>query len=317
MLLFFLGGLLLVASLFWPGKSQTWVAVTVESGMTAHDVLAQLQEKDLLKSRIPFLVWMRLRQADSKIHMGRYKIEKGRSAYWIVQDLIKGETEKVRLVIPEGFASWQIAQRLDELDLCNGTAFLKIVRDQQLEGFLFPATYELEHGLLPEIIAREMKNQFDRRWTPEMAARAKAWGWTEREAVTFASILEREVRVHEELPQVSSVYHNRLKKRMRLEADPTVQYAMGFWKERLSYDDYRNTKSPYNTYLNSGLPPGPICNPGVDALRAALWPAATDALFFLATGDGRHTFSRTYKDHTNKVNARNRGQKKNMVERKR
>ena len=93
---------------------------------------------------------------------------------------------------------------------------------------------------------------------------------------------------------------------MRLEADPTVQYALGYWKTRLTYDDYRNTNSPYNTYLNSGLPPGPICSPGVDAIQAALWPATSPALFLLAKDDGHHTFSETFRDHTNKVNSRNK-----------
>jgi UPF0755 protein len=129
---------------------------------------------------------------------------------------------------------------------------------------------------------------------------------TKKEVVTLASILQREVRVPEEWGLVSAVYHNRLAKHMRLEADPTVQYALGFWKPRLTYDDYRNTHSPYNTYLVMGLPPGPICSPGLDAIKAALWPADSKALFFLAAEGGHHTFSETYRDHTNKVNKRNR-----------
>ena len=105
---------------------------------------------------------------------------------------------------------------------------------------------------------------------------------------------------------VAAVYHNRLRKKMKLDADPTVQYAFGHWKSRLTYNDYRNTRSPYNTYLNPGLPPGPICSPGMDAIRAVLWPAQTNALFFVADEDGRHLFSATYKEHVNNVNRRNR-----------
>ena len=129
------------------------------------------------------------------------------------------------------------------------------------------------------------------------------------EVVTLASILEREVRVREELPLVSAVYHNRLKKHMMMQADPTVQFAQGLWKSRLTYDDYRNTRSPYNTYLNFGLPPGPICSPGTEAIQAALYPAASNALYFLAAEGGRHTFSADYRTHVNKVNHRNRGKR--------
>jgi UPF0755 protein len=296
-----------VTVLFWPGTTSTdRTEIVVSSGDTAHAISRRLVEEGALRSRVPFLIWTRLKGADSKLKSGLYYFRKNRSAYWIVDDLIKGRTEKVKLIIPEGFASWQIADRLDALRITSGEEFKRIVAQRDLEGFLFPATYSLNLGISADEVARELRAQFDKNWSPEFDRRAAELGWNQKQTVTMASIVEREVRVRDELPMVSAVYHNRLKKRMRLEADPTVQFAMGHWKSRLTYADYKNTKSPYNTYLNFGLPPGPIANPGLDAIRAALWPAMTDALFFVALDDGRHSFSATYRQHVNKVNARNR-----------
>lgn len=289
---------------FWPGSGKEWVEIDVVEGATGRRVAEKLRQKGAIRSPYPLRFWMRVRGAHIKI--GRYKFSKGRSAFWIVDDLINGRTEKVKLAIPEGFASWQIAERLEALKICDGIAFKSIVDKEQLEGFLFPATYEFEIGQGAQAVARQMVKEFEERWTPEMESRAAEIGFTRRQAVTLASIVEREVRVREEAPLVSAVYHNRLQKRMKLDADPTVQYALGHWKSRLTYADYRNTKSDYNTYLNVGLPPGPIASPGMDALKAALWPARTDAIFFVAMDDGRHDFSSTYREHVNKVNRRNR-----------
>jgi len=166
-------------------------------------------------------------------------------------------------------------------------------------------------------VLKQMVEEFNRRWTPEFDARARELGLNKRQVVSLASILEREIRVRDELPLISSVYHNRLRKGMKLDADPTVQYAMGYWKKRLTNEDYRRTLSPYNTYLNPGLPPGPICSPGLDAIQAALYPAATESLYFVAQEDGRHSFSSSYREHVNKVKVRDRrNQSKKMVERK-
>lgn len=280
--------------------------ISVIEGQTAHDVDRALRESGVIRSRMPFFLWLKLRRAGLKIQVGRYRFSKGRSAYWIVDDLVQGRSEKAHLIIPEGFASWQIAERLESLKVCDKNAFEAVVSSENLEGFLFPATYDIPCGLAPATVARKLVAEFDVRWTPEIEVRAKEMGFSKRQVVTLASIIEREVRKRDELPLVSAVYNNRLKKKMRLEADPTVQFALGFWKSRLTYDDYRLTKSPYNTYLNSGLPPGPICSPGWDAVKAALWPANSTALFFLATDDGYHTFSETYHEHMNKVNKRNR-----------
>ncbi len=291
---------------FWPGAGRRFVELDVVEGQSARDVAAVLQQKGLLKRTLPFRLWVRVRFAGSKIHMGKYRISQGRSSFWIVDDLIQGRTEKGHVVIPEGFASWQIAERLEENKLCSAAAFRELVSKEKLEGYLYPATYELGYGLSPATIAHAFTGAFNEHWTAELDARAKERGLTKHQTVTLASIIEREVRRRDELPMVSAVYNNRLRRHMRLEADPTVQYALGYWKSRLTYDDYRKTESPYNTYLNDGLPPGPICSPGGDAIRAALWPADSNALFLLATDQGYHSFSESFRDHTNKVNTRNK-----------
>jgi UPF0755 protein len=295
---------------FWPGSGGQFVEVEIKDGSTVSQIATDLQNKGILKYRKPLLFWTRVRQADKKVRVGRYRFSSGRSAFWIVDDLVHGRALKTKIVIPEGFASWQIAERLDAVGICKGDAFKKAVIDAELEGFLFPATYEINFGLNAMDVARIFKVRFDHAWTDAMAQRAQEIGWSQKEVITLASIIEREIRVRDELPMISAVYHNRLKKGMTMDADPTVQYALGFWKKRLTYDDYRNTKSPYNTYLVRGLPPGPICSPGIDAINAALWPAQSDALYILAQEDGYHTFSKNYKDHTNKVNHRNRSIRK-------
>lgn len=291
---------------FWPGAGRAWIDIDINSGTSAHQVASALREKGLIKTPYLFLGWLKIRRGENQIKPGRYRFSRGRSAFWIAGDLIEGRTQKVRLTIPEGFASWQIAERLETLRICPALPFKEVVAKEELEGFLFPATYELDVGFDARHAALFLKDQFDKRWTPEMEARAQELKLTKRDVVTLASIIEREVMVRDELPLVSAVYHNRLKRKMPLQADPTVQYAMGFWKRRLTYDDYRKTISPYNTYLHAGLPPGPICSPGLDAINAALWPASSDALYLLAAEEGRHTFSTNYRDHTNKVNKRNR-----------
>lgn len=295
--------------IFWPGTGTTWIEVDVNQGKSAYNVGIELQNAGLFKRVHPFLFWVKVRGAGSKIKVGRYRFSSGRSAWWVVDDLVDGRTQRVRIVIPEGFASWQIAERLHEARIADKAAFLKTVRDRSLEGYLFPATYDLDIGYTAESVANVFTGRFEKEWTADMDGQAKLIGMTKKQVVTMASIIEREAMVPEERAIISSVYHNRLRQKIPLQADPTVQYALGYWKQRLLYADYRNVKSPYNTYLNQGLPPGPICSPGLPAIEAALAPMKTDYLYFVAAENGRHTFSNTYRDHTNKVNKRNKARR--------
>jgi len=293
-----------------PGSKDAVVDLDVMAGETAHQVLNKLIAKGILINRYPFLFWMKIRGADTNIRLGRYQFQQGRSAFWIVDDLKKGKTKKSRVLIPEGYASWQIAQKFSEGEVCDALSFMNVVGQKAWEGFLFPATYDLDVGLPAERVAEFMKKRFDDTWRSEWDGRARELGLSKKDIVTLASIVQREGKFEDEFGMISALYHNRLKKKMRLQADPTVQYAKGKWVKKLYYIDYRSTQSPYNTYLIYGLPPGPICSPGEKALLAALWPAEADVLYMVAQEDGKHDFSTSLRDHVNKVNKRNRQKQK-------
>jgi len=311
---YFLTGILILCSgvlvVFWPGSARTSVELIVSSGDSGHQIARKLVAEGHLLTKYPFLGWVRLRGAGTKVKLGRYVFGNGRSAYWIVDDLIHGRTQKIRAPIPEGFSTWQIAERLDLFHVCAADEFKRQAQEQRLEGYLFPATYEFDYGIGAEAVIRIMKSQFERVWNSDFDTRARELKWTQHQVLTLASIIEREIMVRAEMPLVSAVYHNRLRKGMKLEADPTVQYALGFWKKRLLFSDLKQTDSPYNTYKYKGLPPGPICSPGRDAILAALYPADSNALFFVAREDGTHTFSHTYAEHLKKVRQRNRNRRK-------
>ena len=173
-----------------------------------------------------------------------------------------------------------------------------------LEGFLFPDTYQVPKGASAQQLVSIMLSNFDQKIGSELWDKARAQGQNPYQLLIVASIVEREAQNADERPIIASVYLNRIKKGMRLEADPTVQYAMGFqpekgtwWKTPVSLDEYSKVISPYNTYINEGLPPTPICNPGRDAIRAAIDPAQTDYFFFLGKGDGSHVFAKTFEEH--------------------
>lgn len=168
-------------------------------------------------------------------------------------------------------------------------------RGRTLEGYLYPSTYHVRVGASARELVEQMVDEFERQWRPEWDARVAELGLSRDEVVTLASIIEGEVRVHQDRAYVSSVYHNRLNRGMRLQADPTVVYALGR-RRRLFERDYR-TRSPYNTYQIDGLPPNPIGQPSTASLEAALYPRRTDFLYFVADSAGRHVFSRTYRDH--------------------
>jgi UPF0755 protein len=169
-----------------------------------------------------------------------------------------------------------------------------------MEGYLFPDSYFVYERSSPSEIIGIFYNGFKKFMTDSLRARADSMGFSIHEVLTLASIVEGETNKTEEMPQIASVYLNRLKKGMKLEADPTVQYLQPNGWKRLLYKDLK-IKSPYNTYLNTGLPPGPINNPGRDAIHAVLYPADTEYLFFVANGAGGHNFSKTYSQHLRNV----------------
>lgn len=230
------------------------------------------------------------------------------SAREIAYAIASGKTATVKLTIPEGFTLRQIAERVGGTGLCTTEEFLTAAvpaaagaagipgKPDSLEGYLFPATYVLDYGAPSEKIVAEFLRAFRERVVDGMAddlARSKR---PLHEIVTIASLIEREARVEKDRPLISSVIYNRLRIGMKLQIDATVLYALGEHKDRVLYEDLR-VDSPFNTYRNPGLPPHAIASPGEASLRAALNPAETDYLFYVAKPDGSHLFTRTYEEH--------------------
>lgn len=278
------------------------VQVEIDEGSSGAKVAQTLKTSGIIKSTTWFRLVFRAMGAAKKLKPGRYMMRQNMSSEEAVWVLLNTDgSYYIKLSIPEGWRSEQIAQRIGELKITNAKAFLAIVKKDKLEGRLFPSTYFFEKNTAPQQVADAFLKEYAHRVKPLMTILPA--GLSETDVLTLASIIEREAVVEDERPMIAAVYLNRIKKGMRLEADPTVQYALGFdagqnswWRKGLTYADLK-FPSPYNTYYKDGLPPGPIANPGLASISAALNPAATDALFFVADGTGRHQFTQTFNQH--------------------
>jgi UPF0755 protein len=287
------------------------VRVVVAEGEGFAAVLADLQGNGLVKRAWTFEFFARVLGHDRHIKRGTYEFRPGTPPVDILRALVRGDILSVRVTIPEGYTSWQIAGAFRPAGV-DSTAVLAATRDPELlaalrvpvptlEGYLFPDTYLVPFGSTAREVVGQMLHRLAADWTSSDERRAAELGMSRHAVLTLASIIEAEARVADERPKVSAVYHNRLARGMRLEADPTVAYAMGGFRGRLYYKDLK-IDSPYNTYRNTGLPPGPICSPGASSIQAALHPDAGErALYFVARGDGRHVFSTTLREHNTAV----------------
>ncbi len=264
-----------------------------------------LKENGVIRNSSLFLFATKLFGVERKIRGGKYCLPKNISEFLACRILKKGGKEKVMVTIPEGWTMRQIAELLEREGVTTNDSFLFAATERKFllslgipfpkaEGFLFPNTYEFYIPQSPFQVIERMVNQFfavQRRLRKEFLSPL-----TDSVVIILASIVEKEVVKDEERPIIAGIFLNRLKKGMKLEACPTVEYALSYHKERLNNADLL-ISSPYNTYRYYGLPPTPICNPGEKSLRAVLSPTKTDYLFFFATKDGRHIFSRTLKEH--------------------
>ena len=308
----------------------------VEPGASARTVAAQLQAEGLIKDARLFEAYVRASGLAGKLQAGTYTLSPHMTPVQIAEALLHSRPASIALTVPEGWRLEQIADGLRASGVMDGAAYRKIVETGDLsgldadapsrysfleerpagatlEGYLFPDTYELlVDQATPEALVRRQLDTFTERVLPlyRKYAEGTSKPLTLHQALTLASIVEREAGVDADRPMIAGVYLNRLAKEMRLEADPTVQYAMGFqpqtgqwWKSPVFLEEYNKVVSPYNTYLNAGLPPGPIANPSLKSIEAALNPAQHDYLFFMAMGDGsgRHAFARTFAEHLENV----------------
>ena len=294
--------------LLWPqGNPYDSVKVTIPKGASLKEVSATLQDYNIIRNERSFLLAVKTLGYEKDMPAGRFKLVKASTNFDIIDQLVNGIQVNKRVTILEGWTIDIIAEELqdkigidpDEFkNACKNELLLWKwgISEESVEGYLFPNTYLFsEEEDIQDIIGR-MINQFKQRITVEFRDRMKELGMDEKEIITLASIIEGEAIYDRERPVISGVYHNRLNIGMRLQADPTIQYIIEGSPRRLLNKDLK-IKSPYNTYLNEGLPPGPINNPGIESIKAALYPVETDYLFFVAKGDGYHTFSRTKEEH--------------------
>ncbi len=288
-------------------SDRTTARVVVPSGATVRDAADSLASAGVVRSARLFRVYAWLRGGDRRIRAGTYDIRRGDSWRTVLAMLREGRGLVHTVTVPEGFSLRQIEPLLAEnLDVPIDSVTVAVhdtvlldklgLRTPTLEGYLFPDTYSFPEGTTARQAVQEMVRRFEHEWKPAWTARLDTIGMSRNAVMTLASIVEKEAKLPEERPVIAAVYLNRLKAGMLLQADPTVQYALPHHVQRLLYKDLR-VKSPYNTYLHPGLPPGPIGSPGAASIRAALYPANVPFKYFVAAPDGHHEFRVTYREH--------------------
>jgi len=290
------------------GESSKRIEVVIPVGSTLNDVVDTLSINGVLRKTSLFKISAILTGRDKSIKAGRYIFKGNESVAEVLGKLSRGEVSYKRLIVPEGLYVSEIAAHVSaELGVDSAMFFERAfdrsvlakyeIHAPSLEGYLFPDTYLFEWPVNVDEVIERMVSRFLEIYDKYIKELADSSGMSMNEVVTLASIIQAEAQYSSEMPRISAVYHNRLKLHWRLEADPTVAYALGGVRRSLTYRDLR-VDSPYNTYRKKGLPPGPICNPGLRALMAAVKPAPDcKDLYFVADGTGRHIFSRTLAEH--------------------
>ena len=312
--------LLAFSVIFWPANpfDLSLNRINIPAGSSARNIQKILHENRILPSFSAFRIIIRLTNAHDRIRAGEYLFSPSDSLIKIIWKLAAGETvpaEEVRVTFPEGasiyrmgmimkdngFKHWDKFQGLVNEGITAGLrekhwAIFKYVPSESLEGYLFPDTYQFVQDASAEVMAEVMLERFEEMVMPFWDKANKDAKLTLHEILTLASIIEKEARDPAERPVIASVFYNRLKIGMPLAADPTVKYALERPTKRV-YLDQLSVNSLYNTYKRKGLPPGPICNPGLESIKAAVYPAKTDSFFFVAKKDGSHIFSKTWQGH--------------------
>ena len=293
------------------GNPQVRQVLDIPEGVSFSEVAQTLHDHNLIRSTGAFLWLGRLTGAERKIIPGEYEFRGGMKPSDILAKIVNGEVVQYVVTIPEGFSVVQVADLLHQKGLADREEFLRVVQDPEvirglnlqvshLEGYLFPDTYHFHRNLKTETIVRTMVDRLRQALTPRLLSRAAELGLSVHEVLTLASVVEKETGQPEERGLISGVFHNRLKRKIPLQSDPTVIYALKVFDGNLRKKDL-GIDSPYNTYRVRGLPPGPIANPGAEAIDAALYPVRTHFLYFVARNDGSHKFSATLREHNQAV----------------
>lgn len=284
--------------------------ITIKEGLSLNDVAQVLEKKQIITNKSIFMLWARVMGYSRKIKAGEYKLSSSMAPIRILEILTRGIIITHPVTIPEGYNGAQIAELLSENQLIKKDHFLSLLKDSSplekygissptLEGYLYPDTYHFGKGLSAESIINTMIDRFYKVIEP-FKDRIDEQDLSIEEIVTLASIVEKETGKADERPIIASVFLNRLKKNMRLESDPTVIYGMDDFSGNITRKDLANP-TKYNTYIIRGLPPGPIANPGLDSIKAILYPSKTDYFYFVSKNNGSHQFSKTLQEHNRAV----------------
>ena len=287
------------------------IVIHLKPGQSFATTAALLKEKGLISSPFRFNLISRFKGYDKKLQAGEYLLSGSMTPLHILEKMAKGEVKLYKLTIPEGYNINQISELVAEGGFAGKTEFIAMASNRDFarekgieadtfEGYLFPDTYFFPKGTTIKKIIATMVDRFRAVFLAQWSEQAKSLGFTIHQVVTLASIIEKETGDPSERPVISSVFHNRLKKKMRLESDPTVIYGIKNFDGNLTRKHLK-TRTPYNTYKIRGLPVGPIANPGQASLVAALYPAETPYIYFVSKKDRTHHFSTNLKDHNKAV----------------
>jgi UPF0755 protein len=287
------------------------VLFEVKKGESLRAIANRLEERGLVRDARATTLWARLRGQAGELHTGQYWLSPALSPSEIIDRFASGRVATWEVVVPEGLTAAEIGERFAARGIVDAREFTAAVADpalarelgvpaKSLEGYLFPETYRLPRGRTGPEVVRVLVDQFKAAWK-QVEARAAERGLAMHQVVILASIVEKETGAPNERPMIASVFANRLRKGMRLESDPTVIYGVTAFDGNLRRADLDDTANLYNTYQHYGLPPGPIANPGLEALKAVIDPAPSNLLYFVSKNDGTHEFSETYAKHVEAV----------------
>lgn len=287
------------------------VEVRVEQGEPFSAVVRKLRAHRVIPNDKLFSLWARLTGSDKKIQWGVYRFDPALAPQEVLHRLVTGKRVFLMVTIPEGLTIKEIAELLAKMQIADRDKFLAAAADPELlatlgladkglEGYLFPNTYQFTPMTSEKEIIRTMAEQFRKASEPIWAQLGSDYKLSRHEIITLGSIIEKETGIEAERPLVSAVFHNRLKRNMALQSDPTAIYGLKQFDGNLTRKDLKD-QNPYNTYRIPALPPGPICNPSLASIKAALQPADVPYLFFVSRNDGTHVFSQDLESHNQAV----------------
>ncbi|OGP31043.1 MAG: hypothetical protein A2073_03915 [Deltaproteobacteria bacterium GWC2_42_11] len=305
-----------------PDVENTPKTISVQQGASFRIIARELESNRIVTDAHKFFLLAEFKGVLKRIQAGEYEFTTSMLPIQVLDKLVRGNVKEYSITIPEGYNIIEIAETLDAQGFIKKEEFITMSTDKSLvtslnidwtsiEGYLFPDTYKLTKGMNAGDIIKKMVSRFKEVYDSNLKEKARRINLSDREVVTLASIIEKETGNPEERYLISAVFHNRLKRGMRLESDPTVIYGIKDFSGNITKKEL-NTKTDYNTYLIYGLPPGPIASPGKAALEAAVNPADDGYIFFVSKNDGTHHFSKDLEEHNRAVNIYQRGSKNNF-----